>query len=285
MKKILFFLFWAMLVITASATESTKGDNSREGLDLPSISSPRLHMEKITEPQAYAREYRPFVEEGKTWNMHFEYATPLDDVYGYDFKYYIEGDTIIRGVNCKKFYAFNEDNTGKITYLMSLYETERTVYAFPAKAEKECVLYNFNGIIGDNVTIAAHIGLNPWSVVMRLNDIKQSFLHGSYWQVFQVNRVGAIMNDEPINDDEDWGSGLWIEGIGSELGPLNTWGFGAISSYKTFVNCELNGDVILDRSDIMSLKSNVKGDLNGDGRVDVEDVNALVNIILKLDQK
>ena len=50
------------------------------------------------------------------------------------------------------------------------------------------------------------------------------------------------------------------------------------------IDCEVNGETILDASDLSSLKSeestDPKYDLNGDGLVDVDDVNALINYIL-----
>ena len=53
MKKLLNFLFLALLVITASATESNNGDNTRKGLDLNGVSAPKPHMTEIAEPQAF----------------------------------------------------------------------------------------------------------------------------------------------------------------------------------------------------------------------------------------
>ena len=48
-------------------------------------------------------EYHPFVEEGKVWNMFYKSNEFVDVVPDYEFKYFIEGDTLIAGQNCKKF--------------------------------------------------------------------------------------------------------------------------------------------------------------------------------------
>ena len=187
-------------------------------------------------------EYLPFVEEGKVWNMYYhnDLAHEIDPTY--DYRYFIQGDTIIAGQNCKKFYAFNENNNNQTEYKMALHESEGKVYFIPIGSTESHILYNFQIPKGTSAVMSDPI--HPeWEIEMRNNKGEIAKINGVNRRCLFVNRVDAAFEDYP--------SGWWIEGIGSELGPLNTWGFGAGGNYRFFWSCEMNGECIFNMSNLM----------------------------------
>ena len=186
--------------------------------------------------------YLPFVEEGKVWNMYYhnDLAHEIDPTYNY--RYFIQGDTIIAGQNCKKLFSFNENNNNQTEYKMALHESEGKVYFIPIGSTESHILYDFTIQKGTSAVMSAPI--HPeWEIEMRNNKDEIAKINGVNRRCLFVNRVDAAFEDYP--------SGWWIEGIGSELGPLNTWGFGAGGNYRFFWSCEMNGECILNMSNLM----------------------------------
>ena len=194
-------------------------------------------------PGALARTLNnPFVEEGKVWNMLYNneeaYLYP-----SYQYQYYIEGDTLISSLNCKKLYAYNENNDGQTQYKMALHESGGKVYFIPNGSTESYLLYDFQIPEGTSAVMANPI-YPEWELEMRNNKDKIIEMNGVIRHCLFVNRVDASFEDFP--------SGWWIEGIGSELGPLNTWGFEADGNSCYFLNCEVNGQEIFNLSDFQS---------------------------------
>ena len=185
--------------------------------------------------------YRPFVEEGKTWHMLLQTEAPIDEP-EWNFDYVIQGDTVIDGLEAKKVYSINEDNTGAVFYKMALREEDRKVFFIAPGSEQQYVLYDFNGTIGDVVSVAGVINNNPRYVNLKIIAKNKAHIHGIDRQVYRVKFMDS-------NNDEDFYSGWWIEGIGSELGPFNTCGFGAVGNVRFLLSCEVNGETIYDGSD------------------------------------
>ena len=96
-----------------------------------------------------------FAEEGKVWNMQYY------DISGsspeYRFNYFIKGDTLIAGLDCKKLYSFNEDNDNKVKYQMALRESEGKVYFILNGSTESYLLYDFLIPVGTTVVIADDI--------------------------------------------------------------------------------------------------------------------------------
>ena len=188
----------------------------------------------------------PFAEKGKIWHMMREYPDYVedrDDVYFYD--YFIEGDTLIAGLPCKKLYAYNEDNNGEVTYKMSIYEEGGKVFFIMPGSEEKHVLYDFSGAAGDKVTVAGVVSENPWNVEMKVNRVRTFNAHGFSRGACQMAR----MNGNSVGP-----SGWWIEGVGSELGPFNTWNFGVELNKMSdfFLGCAVNGLTIFNPDQDMS---------------------------------
>ena len=185
----------------------------------------------------------PFVEEGKVWNMQCQ-RIYVPGVYpDYDFNYFIKGDTLISGINYKKLYAYNENNDGQTQYKMALSESKGKVFFVPGGSTESYILYDF--LIHEGASTVTADNIHPeWEIEMRNNKDKLIEINDVSRHCLLVNRVDASYEDYP--------SGWWIEGIGSELGPLNTWGFEANGNSRYFVNCEVNGQEIFNLSDFYS---------------------------------
>ena len=185
----------------------------------------------------------PFVEEGKVWNMQC-HRIYVPGVYpDYDFNYFIKGDTLISSMNCKKLYAFNENDDNQTEYKMALHESGGKVYFIPNGSTESYLLYDFQ--IPEGASTVAADNIHPeWEIEMRNNKDRLIEINDVSRHCLFVNRVDASFEDFP--------SGWWIEGIGSELGPLNTWLFEANGNSRYFVNCEVNGQEIFNLSDFYS---------------------------------
>ena len=184
-----------------------------------------------------------FVEEGKVWNMRC-HRIYISDLYpDYDFNYFIKGDTLISDRNYKKLYAYNENNDGQTLYKMALSESKGKVFSIPRGTTESHILYDFKIPEGAS-TFTADAFHPEWEIKMRNNKDRLIETNGVSRHCLHVNRVDASFEDFP--------SGWWIEGIGSELGPLNTWGFEADGNSRYFVNCEVNGQEFFNLSDFYS---------------------------------
>ena len=191
---------------------------------------------------AQENHYLPFAEEGKVWNM--QYHNDLNHLQypDYNYQYFIKGDTLISESNCKKLYVFNENNDGLTEYKMAIYETEGKVYFIPSGSTESLLLYDFQ--IQEGTSAVMSNPIHPeWEIEMRNNKDGMTKTNGISRHCLFVNRLDTSFEDYP--------SGWWIEGIGSELGPLNTWGFEAAGNYRFFLNCKVNGVTVFSRTDFI----------------------------------
>ena len=197
----------------------------------------------IVQVSLYAQEeleYRPFVEEGKVWNMFYKSNEFVDVVPDYEFKYFIEGDTLIAGQNCKKFYSFNEHYNNQTEYKMALHESEGKVYFIPSGSTESYILYDFTIPVGTS-TVISSVSSPESNIEMRNNRNGITKTNGISRHCLLVNKVDVSIEDLP--------SGWWIEGIGSELGPLYTWQFGLTGNIGIFLNCEVNGETVFNMTE------------------------------------
>ena len=193
--------------------------------------------------------YSPFVEEGKTWYMKYHNVEAPELFPDYDYCYYIQGDTVIGGIECKKFYVFNYNNAQETEYLLALFENDRKVYFIPNNMENSYVLYDFDNTNGDIVSVvdATH---TDWERNLKI--VEERILN-----IEEESRRCILMQPIWEGSDLPFLSGWWIEGIGSELGPLNTWLFGADGNNSFFQKCVINEKEIFDMEDFKRLSSGI----------------------------
>ncbi len=188
----------------------------------------------------------PFVEEGKVWRMIYNNPEISDIVPDYEYSYFIKGDTLIAGRECKKLYGFNERNDRLTRYKLSLFEEDDKVYFIPVQSDEHYVLYDFSDSFRETtkVSSSAHPGN---SIMMRLFERKTVNINGT-------ERLCLHLNRQWDNQDEifwDFPTGWWIQGVGSILGPLNNWGFSNSGNLNHFISCEVNGETIFTTSEFM----------------------------------
>jgi len=179
------------------------------------------------------------VKEGKLWNFRAENF--FGD--GYDFEFFIEGDTLIGNKAYKKLYTIDEPryNSSEPVYCGALRE-ERTAEAIAvdfvrAGHENVELLYNFSPLLGDKFYYGEKYG-----TVTELDEITVRGI--------KRNRIKLVVTDEdsPWPNSED-ATGYWVEGIGSSAGLLTpvdfiSWGYSdhLLSVYE-------DGDVVFTGSD------------------------------------
>ena len=184
----------------------------------------------------------PFVEEGKVWNMHYYSVEGSQTSSDYEYSYFIMGDTLISGMNYKKLYACNENNDGQTQYKMALSESGGKVFYLLNGSTENNILYDFMIPEGESIFTANNIHPER-KIEMRNNEDRLIEINGTNRHCLLVNRFDASF---------EYPSGWWIEGIGSELGPLNTWSFETDGNSHILVNCEVNGQEVFNSSNFYS---------------------------------
>ena len=143
----------------------------------------------------YAQEdnYRPLVEEGKTWKYDNQSGS---SEYYFFYSYYLLGDTTIAEHKCLKLFSENSNNDNKAKYRGALYETNKKVYFIAPNDTRPKLLYDFDCNIGDT--------LNIWEGTMIVAD-----LHVEYQEAQPINVIVVYSTELgeslPIK---------WIEGVG-----------------------------------------------------------------------
>ena len=193
----------------------------------------------------FAQSGNKFAVEGKVWHMRHD--SPIPHNVSYDFDYFIQGDTLIATNECKKFYAYNEDGKQQTVYKMALYEQEGKVFFIPEDSETPYLLYDFQSNAGDTVTVFECNHPEHLQKDMSVLEVN--------W--FSVNGVERRCERVGLQERSNRSAGWWIEGIGSELGPLNTSGFGMVGNSNYLICCELAGDTIFSLGEFQNMLLNI----------------------------
>ena len=192
-------------------------------------------------------QYMPFVEDGKVWTMKCD-NSDRPWASDYVFSYYLEGDTVIDGKECKKLYSFNAGNNNSTAYISALYEIDGKVYFIPANKEGSYMLYDFSVPVNETTSINEFLHPHDWPPFTMKN-----------YERRPVNLMGterSCLLVKSVTHEGGFNTGWWIEGIGSENGPLDTWSFGAHGKRTFLLECAVNGKVIFSNSDFStSIKS------------------------------
>ncbi|CAN5392538.1 hypothetical protein BH11BAC1_BH11BAC1_19480 [soil metagenome] len=160
--------------------------------------------------------YHPFADSNAFWRVdHFDYSYPWPPYYIYtQYQYTLGGDTIIGNVTWKKLlisglgYAtvaelIRQDTAAKIIYIDPIHH---------GSFATDSILYDFNIQIGDTIP-------ESW------------FQRAPTWYNYHVTNIDSILigSDYRKRWEISDSVGLYqlhiIEGIGSDLGPIESWEF------------------------------------------------------------
>lgn len=187
--------------------------------------------------KAQDTDYRPFVEEGKTWLERESAYTPyLGGLTTSKRQYTISGDTLIGQTPCQKVISEITDRikgTKESGYMMALYEEDKRVYSILPGSETPLLLYDFSVEIGDTLTI--YLTNGKWSnscKVVALRKDKKGIT------------LGNISLKEMLHHDELW-EWTWIEGVGSERGPWMNMTYGIeMGGWQWLEDCRIGDEVL-----------------------------------------
>ena len=187
--------------------------------------------------------YRPFIEEGKQWVVLEEIWTPMcDDFISYKRTFTIEGDTIIGDAKCKKM-RYQEENRieGKNTdeYFMALREEGKRVYFYPRDTTEPLLLYDFGVAIND--TLEIYIG--------NYESVNKSAPQACKVVALKKNEKGILMQNlsgkEIWHRDDYYWDWIWIEGVGSIIGPTMNMTFGKdYDLTRWLAECRIGDNII-----------------------------------------
>ena len=182
-------------------------------------------------------DYRPFSEEGKTWETHV--GIILENIYGN----VIDGDTLINGEVWKKVYNYVESTLNN-NYYAAIRDEGKRVFGIAKGSNRPRLLYDFGLQKGDKVKCGVEgtafgcllnnreypdtllgFPLVAYLLVERTDTLE---VRGKKFRRIILSRLDAygcyfltgLRNDElkPIIGDV-----IWVEGIGSCAGPFSPW--------------------------------------------------------------
>lgn len=182
-------------------------------------------------------EYRPFVEEGKVWQVGAEGSGNPVQIVEY---YYFDGDTIIDGKACKQMMCqrFVSPDSPKydaylqqpsLNYVGAWYEEDKKVYEYDSTRKEFTMMYDFS--LEDNGTFLA---LGQYYVVGPRQTGGMKGFKGIYRDVLMYKDGGSIARSTP-----------WLEGVGGVYGPTVNVFDGELADPMWFLMaCAVDDEVI-----------------------------------------
>ena len=192
--------------------------------------------------EALHQDYRPFVEDNKTWTC---YGNPEGAGL---YCYRLRGDTLVNDQNCLKLYSQNKYNNGRTLYEGALYEQDKRVYIYKPGASECSLLYDFSLKPGEEVTLYQNSRYSDG--IRAITDVYE--LHAG-----QLMRIMAFYEIFRYGDEQvaNYGQflGNWIEGVGPGymLDVLHDSFFNVMGgSYgRCIIDCSVNGQSIYRAND------------------------------------
>ena len=221
----------------------------------------------------YDEQARHFlVDDGKRWNYLWDAAsTGAPDEYNYEYSYFVDGDTLINNVLCKKIYYEKEK---AVSYCAAMYEAKSRVYYFPKGEEKEQLLYDFTCKPGDRLTADGE--------GIYIKAVTEETYHGISRKCIVWFPIWEGMTEEEIEilAQEEYGvSAIWIEGIGATSDLFHNQP--APGNCTRLVSCEQNGTILYGETPVKPSSY----DLDGDGKLTLNDITMLINIYLEKSER
>ena len=182
-------------------------------------------------------EYIPFIEDGKVWKVGTIPSSP-DSIVQIVDHYYLDGDTIINGKNCKQMMRlryvnadYAEANSIPIDYPISYegawYEENGKVYVFNSANNKFLLKYDFSAVANDWVYLIQN--WPPFIIGPRQTGGLEGF-KGVYRDVLTYQNVKST---------------TWLEGVGGIDGPTrNAYSEDADHVPEFLMSCSVGDEVI-----------------------------------------
>ncbi|MBR6283854.1 MAG: hypothetical protein IKR25_06115 [Muribaculaceae bacterium] len=231
-------------------------------------------------------DYRPFVENGKSWVVTYSVCHGMMPVFKTEH-WFIDGDTVIGSQPCKKLMLCVRDfenNTTSTSLSKLIYEQDRKVFFFPvigdSIAANSIMLYDFAAEPGDTLLLGSFSSESDEEV--------QCF---QIWDVPRLERdnevfagqMGTVYNPELTADvvfeDPNYPLYHWYEAIGSTHHPFLKirWNYGWTGMLHLLRDCRVGDRIIyIDWRDY-----GLFPDLTGDGQVDIDDLNGTISQMLQ----
>lgn len=185
---------------------------------------------------------RPFIEDGKTWEVGVFYGGASANNPPHTTEtYYFDGDTIINNRTAKKWrcQSVGEYGTGDKLVACLLEENGKVWYIHPNTTEPK-LMYDFAAGKGDTVTVC--------SPVMQLTKCVITSL-------VQTTRNGHDLKCVCFADEidlaypESYSTNFWMEGIGSVSSPVMNARLNVPGIYSVLMECKVNDQVLYTRKD------------------------------------
>ena len=212
---------------------------------------PLEEYQEIQEP-----EYRPFIEEGKEWNV--GYVKSGNKCYGMS-RYYFDGDTIVGGKAGKRMMCQTKVNekmgddlpiTNATEYMGTIREEGRRVYIALPNDEEFVLLYDFESepvalietyaeLLPKGVkTISTGICFRKHGALK--NDDGSTAFKGNYAELYTNPYKMVTCNSAPTT---------WMEGVGTNAGPLFGLYIPDLGNYphsypKKLLSCTVGDEVL-----------------------------------------
>lgn len=166
-----------------------------------------------------------------------------------DFKYVTDGDSTVNGKEYIKFYSIDDTvitstSQKKLAGLIREDTNTRKVWGIYPDSAQEMLLYDFSLEKGDTIKVTMfHYGFATHNV--KVDSIDTINING-------INHKRLHLKESGVNH---WGGEFWIEGIGSNAGPLSS-GVSYLQiidgPLKPLLICfERNGQVLFDQKDVL----------------------------------
>lgn len=190
--------------------------------------------------QVGREELLPFAQEGKKWET--REGMIMENIYGNC----IDGDTLINGENWKKVYNYHGFPEFNYSYYAAIRDAGEKVYAIAKGSNKPRLLYDFSmkegqtvrcGVEGNAFGCLLDADEKPDTLLgfkfassLRLERIDTIETHGLKFRRFTLTFLDHFKNpliDKQFKNEQDilydTGNVIWVEGIGSNIGPFFPW--------------------------------------------------------------
>lgn len=210
-------------------------------------------------------DYRPFAEDGKTWET--REGMIMENIYGNS----IDGDTLINGETWKKVYNYHGFPEFNYSYYAAIRDTGKKVYVMAKGSNKPRLLYDFN--LKEGQTVRCGVEGNAFGCLLETDEKPDTLLGFEFASSLRVERIDTIetrglkfrrftltfldhfkypLIDKQFENEQgilyDTDNVIWVEGIGSNVGPFFPW-FPLQPQHAFVMTCSVDKTFIFGSSD------------------------------------